>query len=100
MSIADPVRAQPRIVFGLGNDQRLAVFDHPAGHALADFDAQIAQGCFFAARPQWRSRAPGATSSSISSVHRSASMKRSMCSRMVRRIVSRSKLEVSERASW
>ena len=92
--------AEPRIVLGLGNDERLAVLDHPAGYAFADLHAQVAERRFSRRRRRWRSRAPAWSSSSISSVHSSASMNRSMCSRMVRRIVSRSKLEVSERANW
>ena len=38
-----------RIVLGFRNDERLAVLGHPAGHALADFDAQVAEHGLLAA---------------------------------------------------
>ena len=71
----------------------------PAGDAFADFDAQIAQGGLFTF-----AGGDGVIKLLRRFVHheqrpQSASMRRSMCSRMVRRIVSRSKLELSDRAS-
>ena len=97
MAVACPARRGS--FFGFGNDEGLAVLHHPAGHAFAHLDAQVAQRLLLAAGGDGVVELLAA-SSSISSVHSSASMNRSICSRMVRRIVSRSKLEVSERANW
>ena len=40
-------RRNPRIVLGLGNQQRLAVLDHPACHPLAQLHALVAQRGIF-----------------------------------------------------
>ena len=72
---------------------------HPAGHAFAHLHAQIAQRRLFAARCN---RVVELLLRLVQHQQRPQLRldERSMCSRMVRRIVSRSKLDVSERASW
>ena len=82
----------------VAHKKRFAVFQNPSGNALAPLDAKAAQGFLLLARGDgvveiWLD------SSSMSSDQNSASTIRSICSRMVRRIVSRSKLEVSDRVS-
>ncbi len=89
---------QAGVVFGVCDDEGLAVLGDPAGGAFADLDSNAAEGFLLAAGREGVVKLP-AERSSMSRVQRSASMMRSMCSRMVRRMVSRSKLDVSERAS-
>ncbi len=45
-----PVGCKPRIVLGLGNNQRLAMLRHPAGHAFAHLHAQTVERRLFPAR--------------------------------------------------
>ena len=47
--LAAALIADARIVLGFGNDERFAVLGNPAGHALADLDAQVAERGLLAA---------------------------------------------------
>jgi hypothetical protein len=94
-----PLSAEAGVVIRFGHNQRLAVQCHPAGHALAHLHPQAAQLSLLPAAGDGVVELLSLLIQHQQRPELGFDEVRSICSRIVRRIVSRSKLEVSERVS-